>query len=150
MAINDGTGAAEWVVGIGPAKRGIDLFVHDHHRTENMLAAASQQKGRVLELIAAKIEKDMRKKIADMSDAIRALMESLQERVFDFIVDHNFDKLMKADAVIERFIERIYPRQLVDLLASHNKANFKEELFDRETGERLGGSPAPTPDYERI
>ena len=92
----------------------------------------------------------MMTKVYDMNPKVKAIVEGLVVRVYDYILNNNIDKLMKADKNIEDYIDRIYPRCFIDHLANYNSEKFTEEKINMETGERTADSPEPTPAFERI
>ena len=92
----------------------------------------------------------MMTKVYDMNAKVKAIVEGLVSRVYDYIVNNNIEKLMKADKKIEEYIDRIYPRCFIDHLANYNSEKFTEEKIDMETGERLPDSPEPTSALGRI
>jgi len=76
-----------------------------------------------------------------MNEKTQAIIKSLINRIYEYIMDNNIEKLTKSDKKIAQYIKRIYPRCLIDHLAAKNKEWFKEEQIDPKTGEPVKGAP---------
>ena len=59
-------------------------------------------------------------------------MKVLINNTYQYILDYNIEKLTKSDKKIAEYINRIYPRCLIDSLAAYNKEHFKDEIVEQQ------------------